>query len=105
MGILDFFRSDKKKKTERSEEREERKEKPYEGSWEPDTLTDDTRQAEQVEEEKYHVVQEGESLSQIAEKYYGNPEKSQLIYDANQDQIDNPDLIHTGQRLFIPGAE
>jgi nucleoid-associated protein YgaU len=97
MGLLDFFR--KKPKTVKKEE------KSFKGSWNPDTLEHDQAQAEEVAEKRYHVVQEGESLSTIAQKYYGKAERWQLIYQANQDKIKSPDLIHPGQKLFIPPGE
>jgi nucleoid-associated protein YgaU len=51
-----------------------------------------------------HVVAKGDSLSKIAKQYYGDANQWQRIYDANRDQISNPDLIHPGQNLKIPGA-
>ena len=95
MGLLDFFKNNK-------QEEQPKQEKPFEGSWDSDAAADDKRQAEIVAEEQYHVVQEGESLSKIAEKYYNNPNRWQLIYDANRDEVENPDRIHPGQRLFHP---
>lgn len=50
-----------------------------------------------------HTVVPGESLSKIAKRYYGKASKWKAIYDANRDQLDNPDLIHPGQVLKIPG--
>jgi LysM repeat protein len=46
-----------------------------------------------------YTVEAGDNLSKIGEKY-GLPWKA--IYDANRDQISNPDLIHPGQELKIP---
>jgi nucleoid-associated protein YgaU len=51
-----------------------------------------------------HVVAKGDSLSKIARQYYGDANQWQRIYEANRDQISNPDLIHPGQNLKIPGA-
>jgi nucleoid-associated protein YgaU len=51
-----------------------------------------------------YVVVAGDSLSKIAKRYYGDANKWNRIYEANRDQIKNPDLIHPGQRLTIPGA-
>jgi hypothetical protein len=42
------------------------------------------------------------SLSQIAQAYYGNANLWPLIYNANRDQIKNPNLISTGMNLVIP---
>jgi nucleoid-associated protein YgaU len=56
------------------------------------------------EQMQTHVVASGESLSKIAKRYYGDANKWQRIFDANRDQITNPDLIHPGQQLKIPNA-
>ena len=49
-----------------------------------------------------HTVSSGESLSKIAKHYYGDPMKYTKIFEANTDQLDNPNLIHPGQELVIP---
>jgi len=49
-----------------------------------------------------HTVKSGESLSKIAKHYYGDPMKYKQIFDANTDQLKNPDLIHPDQVLKIP---
>ena len=51
-----------------------------------------------------YVVVKGDSLSKIAKQYYGDANQWRRIYDANRDQLSNPDLIHPGQSLKIPGA-
>ncbi len=54
--------------------------------------------------EQSYVVVAGDSLSKIAKRVYGDASKWPRIHEANRDQIKNPDLIHPGQRLKIPGA-
>ncbi len=54
-------------------------------------------------EQRYTVVS-GDTLSHIAKHFYGKPAWQQ-IYDANRDQLDNPDRIKPGQVLRIPAAE
>ncbi|NNC82486.1 MAG: LysM peptidoglycan-binding domain-containing protein [Flavobacteriales bacterium] len=49
-----------------------------------------------------HTVKSGESLSLIAKHYYRDPMKYKQIFEANTDQLKNPDLIHPGQQLVIP---
>lgn len=49
-----------------------------------------------------HEVKSGESLSKIAQQYYGSAGKYNAIFQANTDQLKNPDLIHPGQVLKIP---
>jgi len=53
-------------------------------------------------EDPVHVVEKGESLSKIAQKYYGKASLWTKIHEANKDQIKNPDLIKPGQKLRIP---
>jgi nucleoid-associated protein YgaU len=52
-----------------------------------------------TQEEEEYVVVSGDSLSKIGQKY-GVSWKQ--IYEANRDQIKNPDLIQPGWRLKIP---
>jgi len=52
--------------------------------------------------ERIHEVVAGESLSKIAQKYYGNGNKYMKIFEANRDILSNPDLIKPGQKLRIP---
>ena len=51
-----------------------------------------------------HTVKKGECLWWIAEyrDIYNDPFQWPLIYDANKDQIKDPDLIYPGQAFFIP---
>lgn len=49
-----------------------------------------------------HEVKSGESLSKIAKQYYGSAGKYNAIFQANTDQLKNPDVIHPGQVLKIP---
>ncbi len=52
--------------------------------------------------EVFYTVVAGDSLSKIATQYKGVT--WQKIFEANRDQIKNPDLIHPGQKLRIPTA-
>lgn len=52
--------------------------------------------------EQEYEVKAGDSLSKIAKNYPGLT--WQKIYEANKDQIKNPDIIHPGQKLKIPSA-
>lgn len=51
-----------------------------------------------------YTVVKGDSLSKIAKRVYGDAQQWRKIFEANKDQIKNPDLIHPGQTLRIPGA-
>ena len=48
------------------------------------------------------VVQPGNSLWRIARRVYGSGFEYTIIYDANQDQIRDPDKIYVGQILDLP---
>ena len=52
--------------------------------------------------EQTYTVAPGDSLSKIAKHFYGEANKWRRIFEANQDVIKNPDLIHPGQVLKIP---
>jgi nucleoid-associated protein YgaU len=52
--------------------------------------------------ERTYTVVEGDTLSGIAKRLYGEANKWKRIYDANRDVIDDPDLIYPGQDLKIP---
>ena len=54
-------------------------------------------------ESEYTVVS-GDSLSKIAKRFYGDANQWRRIFEANRDQIENPDLIHPGQVFRIPRA-
>jgi len=49
-----------------------------------------------------HTVQAGDTLSAIAKKYYGNANDYMEIYNANRDQLSDPNKISPGQVLKIP---
>jgi len=49
----------------------------------------------------FYRVKKGESLSIIANRFYGDPMKFKDIFLANQDAIEDPDIIYPGQVLKI----
>jgi LysM repeat protein len=49
-----------------------------------------------------HVVVKGDTLWDIADTSYHNPFDWQKIWNANKDQIENPDLIYPDQKFMIP---
>ena len=49
-----------------------------------------------------HKVESGDTLGKIAKEYLGEAGKYMEIFNANKDQLSNPDLIHVGQELKIP---
>ena len=59
-------------------------------------------QDEKIRTERFHIVGRGETLSDVAGRYYGSPTKWQKIYDANRDVITDPDKVRPGTKLIIP---
>jgi len=51
---------------------------------------------------QWHEVKKGDTLSKIAEKYYGDPGLHTTIFEANRDKLMDPNLIKIGQKLRIP---
>jgi nucleoid-associated protein YgaU len=51
---------------------------------------------------QWHEVGKGETLSKIAEKYYGDASLYPQIFEAHRDILKGPNLIRVGQRLRIP---
>ena len=51
-----------------------------------------------------YTVQKGDTLSHIAKAHYGKASHWQRIFEANRDQLDDPDRIQPGQVLTIPSA-
>lgn len=58
--------------------------------------------AEVIDTTRVHVVAEGDTLDTIAMHFYGNKNAGMLIFDANRDQLTDPDRIKPGQMLKIP---
>ncbi len=49
-----------------------------------------------------HTVKSGDSLSSIAQHWYGDTNAWPRIFEANRNQIVNPNLIFPGQVLRVP---
>ena len=49
-----------------------------------------------------HTVAGGETLSAIAEQWYGDPDRYPRIFQANRHVLEDPDVIVPGQELRIP---
>jgi nucleoid-associated protein YgaU len=74
----------------------------------PSVVSEDKEPAENVyverkyETQKFYIVRKGDTLSRISRIYYGSPNKWYKIYEANRDQLDNPDVLKPGMKLRIP---
>lgn len=53
-------------------------------------------------ESQWHTVVSGDNLSKIAKKFYGDPNKYPVIFEANRPMLTHPDKIYPGQMLRIP---
>ena len=51
-----------------------------------------------------YTVAKGDTLSHIAKHFYGKASRWQAIFEANRDQLDDPDRIRPGQVLKIPAV-
>jgi nucleoid-associated protein YgaU len=49
-----------------------------------------------------YTVKPGDSLSKIAKSAYDDAGKYMTIFDANKDQLKDPNVIQPGQKLVIP---
>jgi nucleoid-associated protein YgaU len=51
---------------------------------------------------QHHVVVKGDTLSKIAQQYYGDAALYPKIFEANRDVLKDPNKIGIGQKLRIP---
>ncbi len=51
---------------------------------------------------KTYVIQKGDTLSKISQKFYGTTKKWKAIYDANRDRINNINNLKVGAQIVIP---
>ena len=49
-----------------------------------------------------YVLRQGESLSRVADAFYGDSERWKDIVEANKDRIPDPDLVKAGTIILIP---
>jgi len=59
-------------------------------------------QAENIKTQTFHVVREGETLSDISYRYYGSAGKWRKILDANRGVIKDENKLKPGTKLVIP---
>jgi LysM repeat protein len=51
-----------------------------------------------------YKVKQGDTLSKISQHFYGNSNDYMRIFNANKDQLKDPNHINVGQELKIPAA-
>jgi LysM repeat protein len=54
------------------------------------------------EQTRSYTVQPGDTLSSIAQRFYGQPADWPWLYQANKSVIQNPDMIYPGEVLNVP---
>lgn len=62
----------------------------------------DPKAVENYDNTRYYVIQSGDTLSKIAQQFYGSATKYSRIFEANREVIKDPDLIFPGQKIRIP---
>ena len=58
--------------------------------------------AAELAETNFYDVKPGDNLSKISKEVYGDPNKYQAIFEANEPMLSHPDKIYPGQKLVIP---
>jgi len=60
------------------------------------------RQEEKIKTQKFHIISEGETLSEISRTYYDSARKWQKILDANRGVIEDVNKLKPGTKIIIP---
>ena len=68
--------------------------------WENEVVAD--IKAEKTDIHGVYTVVAGDTLSKISKKVYADANKYHAIFEANRDQLSDPDKIKVGQKLRIP---
>jgi len=69
-------------------------------NWENEVVAD--IKADKKDVYGFYTVKSGDTLSKLAKHFYGDAQKYPAIFDANRDQLKDPDKIQVGQKLKIP---
>ena len=64
----------------------------------------DTSLPQAQAQEQSYTVKAGDTLSKISKQFYGDANRYAKIFEANRDQLKDPDKIQPGQVLKIPAA-
>jgi nucleoid-associated protein YgaU len=75
------------------------------GSWQTEVIADiraGGAAAARAEQESTYTVKPGDTLSKIAQQFFGNANAYTEIFNANRDQLSDPDKIQPGQVLRLP---
>ena len=80
------------------------------GDWKNDVVADITVKPKPgvdapVSSMKTYTVKAGDTLSKISREYLGDANEYMRIFEANKDQLTDPDKIKPGQVLKIPAMD
>jgi nucleoid-associated protein YgaU len=59
-------------------------------------------QQETIKPQRFHIVRQGETLSEISYDYYGSADKWRKIFEANRGIVKNANFVKAGTKLIIP---
>ena len=68
-----------------------------------DQVSTSRSQRQGAASDRYHRIQDGDTLRTLAEHYLGDADLAASIYDANRSILASPDLLPLGRQLRIPG--
>ncbi|MEX1224043.1 MAG: LysM peptidoglycan-binding domain-containing protein [Pirellulales bacterium] len=54
---------------------------------------------------KLHVVRDGDTLTRLAQRYLGDPDRYREIFELNAATLDNPEILPLGAKIKIPSRE
>ena len=57
---------------------------------------------EMIKPQRFHIVRQGETLSEISYDYYGSAGKWRKIFEANRGTVKNANVVKAGTKLIIP---
>ena len=57
---------------------------------------------EKIKTQRFHIIREGETLSEISSRYYGSATKWQKILDANKHLIQDVSKLRPGTKIIVP---
>ena len=73
-------------------------------TWQQDVVADiQARPGAAGQASQTYTVKAGDTLSKIAKELLGDASAYPSIFEANRDQLSDPDQIKPGQKLKIPG--
>jgi acetyl esterase/lipase/phage tail protein X len=59
-------------------------------------------QPETIRPQRFHIVRQGETLSEISYKYYGSTGQWRKIFEANRGTVLDANTVRSGTKLIIP---